>query len=280
MSLDRQLGALLSALDGVLDLDRGLADATLSRAHTDLVTHIGDSMDLDAGLARVVPLPDSDGGLAALADELARSSPAKRLAARVRLPVRRLIEARTLAVHLPRVRSLADWLGKPDALAHADVCAAALLEVQGLLGELDSGGSGTAAIRSIARHLSHSLTQRSEHSARDAESYAHSLAALCRSKLSFMASQFEPNTSWRLVDNALAAEMADSINRILSALTSMIGADLTAADLTGIPLDGVRWSPATRWPHDWNDWVRDNSVHVSDDVFEIRAGSTGTRVPT
>jgi hypothetical protein len=83
-----------------------------------------------------------------------------------------------------------------------------------------------------------------------------------------------------LVDAAFARALLGPLGQLVSALTNVVGDDLTSADLTGLPLDGVRWSSDTRWPHEWQEWVRDNSISVSADVFEIRSGKAGSSVPT
>ena len=74
--------------------------------------------------------------------------------------------------------------------------------------------------------------------------------------------------------------LLEPLSQLVSALTDVVGADLTSADLAGLSLDGVRWSSDTRWPEDWEAWVRDNSVPITDDVFEIRPGKAGSWLPT
>ncbi len=50
-------------------------------------------------------------------------------------------------------------------------------------------------------------------------------------------------------------------------------ADLRDADLTGLSLEGVRWSRATVWPPEWAEWVEQASVEVEPGIFEIRGGT-------
>jgi uncharacterized protein YjbI with pentapeptide repeats len=63
------------------------------------------------------------------------------------------------------------------------------------------------------------------------------------------------------------------------ALQDFTKADLRNVDLTGIQLEGLRWSSATQWPANWADQVKLDSVEVAPDVFEIRRGSTYAPTP-
>ncbi|MFC0429994.1 hypothetical protein [Kutzneria buriramensis] len=71
---------------------------------------------------------------------------------------------------------------------------------------------------------------------------------------------------------SLGQAVVNAVDRIDEALTSMAGADLTEADLHGIPLDGVRWSHATRWPPGWEDQIRRDSILIEPGLYEIRPG--------
>ncbi|HXV94829.1 MAG TPA: hypothetical protein VD813_16105 [Pseudonocardia sp.] len=61
----------------------------------------------------------------------------------------------------------------------------------------------------------------------------------------------------------------DVLHRIADDFTD---ADLGAVSLTGVRLDGIRWSSATRWPIGWEDRIRAASVEVGPGVFEVTDG--------
>lgn len=279
MNIDQQLASLHSALDDVLDLERGLADATLPRAHTELVTGLDDALDLDAGLTRVMSSLDTPVpliGFAAFADELAARPAAERLAARSRLPVALLIEARGLANSLPNIRALRDALDYSLNFGadRTGLLIRALRIAEGLGCSTDSLGIALRLVSAIQRESPRTRI------------YAELLYSSCRKRLITVLLEFHaetPGTAPASLVVGLAyytATLVKVINRVLSVLTNMVGADLSSADLSGIPLDGVRWSSDTRWPVDWEAWVRDNSVRVSADVFEIRPGKAGSWLPT
>jgi hypothetical protein len=48
---------------------------------------------------------------------------------------------------------------------------------------------------------------------------------------------------------------------------------LREVDLTGILLDGIRWSETTQWPDQWVDQIRRDSVLLGGGVYEIRPGT-------
>jgi hypothetical protein len=52
-------------------------------------------------------------------------------------------------------------------------------------------------------------------------------------------------------------------------LSDFIGADVRGASLADVPLVGIRWSAATRWPTDWVERIRVASVEIAPEIFEI-----------
>ncbi|MFJ8966691.1 hypothetical protein ACIRG5_45580 [Lentzea sp. NPDC102401] len=65
-----------------------------------------------------------------------------------------------------------------------------------------------------------------------------------------------------------------ALDELDAALSNMVACDLTDVDLRGIPLDGVRWSPTTtRWPREWAEHIRHNSIQIDVDLYEIRPGT-------
>jgi hypothetical protein len=69
---------------------------------------------------------------------------------------------------------------------------------------------------------------------------------------------------------ALARNRIHTLDRVRR---DFVGADVHAASLDGIPLDGVRWSSTTRWPPAWEESIRRDSVKIGLDLFEIRPGT-------
>jgi hypothetical protein len=280
MNIDQQLASLLNALDDVIDLERGLADATLPRVHAELMAGLDNALNVEAGLAQVMPhAPRALDGFIAFAEELSGLSAVERLATRAQLPVSLLTEAYVLAKHVPTVCALASQLDAETIIV--DFLDAALAGVRGVLHDLDRAGFRSGQVRSAARVLLASLmvTRRLPLARRQSallrDDVAERLAALLR--------EIDRGTRHihsGLVDIAFADALLGPLSRLVSALTDVTGADLTSVDLNGLPLDGVRWSLTTRWPGDWQEWVRDNSVPVSADVFEIRSGKAGSWLPT
>jgi hypothetical protein len=78
----------------------------------------------------------------------------------------------------------------------------------------------------------------------------------------------------------LARALASDLNRttrlvadFYRALNDFTGADLSNVDLAGITLDRLRWSTATKWPPQWDEQVRRNSVQIGNGIFEVRGGN-------
>jgi hypothetical protein len=77
----------------------------------------------------------------------------------------------------------------------------------------------------------------------------------------------------------LDRDVVTALDQLENALSNVAGADLTEADLTGIPLEGVRWSHETRWPARWAAQIRRDSAAIGPGLYEIRS-DTGTTNPT
>ncbi|HEX8864294.1 MAG TPA: hypothetical protein VF821_01440 [Lentzea sp.] len=285
MNIDQQLASLLGALDDVLDLERGLADATLPRAHADLVDRLDTALDLEAGLAQVVPpttgLPPRElDGFIAFAHELSELPAVERLAARAWLPVSLVVEGYVLAKHVPTVRAVADLLHHNENVP--DVRRSARMEVRLVVHDLDRAKLRATVIHHVARLLLNSLKDRSTDATGVWIQSVH-LHELVARRLATLLTEIDSGAQHihrGLVDVAFADALLGPLDRLRTALTNVVGADLTSADLSGLPLDGVRWSSGTRWPREWEVWVRDNSVPIAADVFEIRSGKAGSWLPT
>ena len=59
-------------------------------------------------------------------------------------------------------------------------------------------------------------------------------------------------------DHAFALALA--FDELYGALNDFTGADLRNADLTGVSLEGLRWSATTQWPSDWVEQIEHGSV--------------------
>ncbi|MFC3895094.1 hypothetical protein ACFOWZ_26735 [Lentzea rhizosphaerae] len=285
----------------MVDLERGLSDAMLAREHTELMGGLDDVLNLEAGLAQVEPPgPSSDRpwqveGLTELADQLSELPAAERLATRAWLPMRLLVETRsiaTCAVHAHLVTNAFSGAGPFNDIHTFDAIRFALAEallavctidhpqaqslVDTLVGLQNVMPSAEAAHDRV-RHHTNSLGKR----------LAKLLIKISRASEgeSFFRYIFLHAARVRQLGGPhelieLAKALPGLIDKMLSAVTSMVGADLSSADLNGLPLEGVHWSSDTRWPHDWVEWVRANSVPVSADVFEIRPGKAGSWLTT
>jgi uncharacterized protein YjbI with pentapeptide repeats len=66
-----------------------------------------------------------------------------------------------------------------------------------------------------------------------------------------------------------------AVNAIQNAVTDFTNTDLRAVDLSGVALEGVRWSRhTTQWPEEWRSYIEANSVPVGLDLYEIRPGAS------
>lgn len=281
MNLDQwlgdQLAALDAALDDALDLDRGLADATLPRAHAGVVAALGDVLDLDAGLAQVLSPPPAD-RLVAFARDLTELTATERLVVRTWLPEQQLTGARIAARRTLRGRigtAMRDGGAALEAVLAACAGTSVLVGTDGeprdLHGRLVIEESRESA--RFARMLRVSLKL--------AQSRVPDESTLAE-RLSDALQEAVDGYRYRTEHNLIALEVAllKALDLMLDAVVDMVGADLASADLTGVPLHRVRWSVSTRWPHDREEWVRDHSVPVSPGVFEIRERGTGSYVLT
>jgi hypothetical protein len=57
-------------------------------------------------------------------------------------------------------------------------------------------------------------------------------------------------------------------------LSDVTGVDLRSIDLTGIPLQGLRWSVQTQWPPEIKDQIWRDSVQITEVIFEVGHGGT------
>jgi hypothetical protein len=78
----------------------------------------------------------------------------------------------------------------------------------------------------------------------------------------------------RMNEPTTARDLAHSVHLAREELQHVVsdfsGVDLADVDLTMVSLGGVRWSSGTRWPRGWEAVVREQSVKVGVDLFEVR----------
>jgi len=289
--LAEDLAALHTGLDRVLDLDAGLADATLpgrAQAYTDDLDQV---LDLDAGLAAILPTgqpPDSTsrrdsrtarpgdlGTEPATADTrevaellrfartLASMPAAARLHVRLWLPRQALSEIRLLVSVDRSTRE--DLRTRADALA--DASARALDQASALDHTSASAVDfASASASALARDLAYDLD------------LVRALnRALNRARISFPGGMTSQKKSEFV--RAVAADQAaedlrekdfrEAVEIMDRVVSDVVGADLGNVDLTGIPLEGVRWSSTTRWLPAWRDRVHDRSVQIDLDLWEV-----------
>ena len=275
--LDRWLITVMAflnaALDDVLDLDAGLADAQLSGLQSALVHNLDDVLDLDAGLSDIMsaPPPTSDAKepadhvpttptLYTFAAEFAKRAPRDRLTARAWFPRQELAALRSITKLGYRAHTLGAVRGDDEVRA--------LDEVRVLDEALILGNALTYA-RDAVRALNDARV-------RDAVRALDDAFACARDAV-----RARVRDADRAADDALALARAtpgydviDAVDLLDNALTHMVGVDLTSVDLHGIPLAGVRWSHETRWPGHWEDQIRQNSVEVEPGLYEILPGTT------
>ena len=87
------------------------------------------------------------------------------------------------------------------------------------------------------------------------------------------------------LDFDLARDLAFALDRtsrtlfyLHDVLSDVTDIDLHQIDLTGVPLEGLRWSDRTQWPPEWEEQIRRDSVQIAKGVFEVaRGGHTYVR---
>jgi hypothetical protein len=204
----------------------------------------------------------------------------KRLAARTWLPYERLADIQSTARSLLRERSLIlnsrQALFRASNLAHAlardldhirDVAALRAVDLdrgRALVRLFDVGDNldGTFVFAVISDHAS-------------ASALVHNLDRAIAGDRSFTLSRWghrNLNFSMAFIRIRNLVEAIDALDK---AVSDVVDADLTQMNLSGIPLDGVRWSDGTRWPELWEVRVRDNSVPIAPGLYEVRPGGVG-----
>jgi hypothetical protein len=297
--LDQRLStgmtALHNALNGVLDIDAGLADAQLPALQKTLVQDLDDVLDLEAGLDRILPTtalsspptaespPETHNTtLSTFADDLTSRPLQERLAARVWFPIRELTALEALTHLVFRVRGLiviqSHAVDRTRDVTR-DIFQARKL-AQHLTGDLDTD---LDTVSMNARDLNRATTHSTRNSC-GAMLLMSLVSARDRARAATRAHVYihrREVTLARELIRALDDETVfdkvriGAVDRLLKAVTDVTGDDLTQVDLHGIPLEGLRWSggqAGTRWPTEWEDQIRRSSVEISPGLYEIRYG--------
>jgi hypothetical protein len=305
-TLDTWLAARRSALDadlaGDLDIETGLQEVLISSRHAAVLADVAGNLNVEAGLAAIAPAaacpldlayPDTTGISALLRPhtsvDTTTSAVAKAVTAlppdqRVVLRTHPITQCFDLAAACITTRDLV------ENLQHALV-----LAPTNLVSVLDQFLHAAPArddvlIRDIAhaRNLALARGGTSDHVlAADLVRVLGEAGVLVRNRHDALS---------RAVHRAL--ERAGDVRQPLSELTialhhipaeehaqvlvwlrdtldDLVGADLREADLTRVPLVGIRWSIDTQWPSGWVDRIKRDSVPVegADGIFVIRGGT-------
>lgn len=261
---------LHSALDQVLDLDAGLADARLPDLHQALTQILDTTLDLDTGRAQILPPTPTAAptgtlpGLRGLAHDLNSRSVSERLLARTQFPFQEMLY----------LRSIAELTDK--AMHSIPVPASEIERARNHARAVSQTGIPSAVL-----HF-RTLTKAMVELERGTGNYGRMLSALDHATM--LTTYLVRNGEIR---NALHDErwsspspqaMVTAIDEMIDAVTSVAGADLRDMDLSGVPLEGLRWSESTRWPEDWKFYVVENSVEVRPGLWEIRFGDVDATV--
>jgi hypothetical protein len=100
--------------------------------------------------------------------------------------------------------------------------------------------------------------------------FAHDLAGTTQQPV--LAAFIRAVAADRSAINLREEDLLEAVDIMERAVSDAVGADLRDADLTGIPLRGVRWSKTTVWPPAWRDQVRRGSTQIGPDLWEIDHG--------
>lgn len=73
------------------------------------------------------------------------------------------------------------------------------------------------------------------------------------------------------------AKLEDARDALTVASHDFIGADLRHANLDDVPLGGIRWNAATRWPRSWLQRLRTLSTEVEPGILQVNGRWFGSR---
>ncbi len=261
-----QHNALVHDLAETLNLQAGIRDALLPAPHARLVEELGDTLDLQAGLAdaksRVLEAnPELETDTVSSPHDINQveimpsawldvgdrldvrthtASPSFRTCSCVRI---RIAVLNATYANTQKLRELVD--ADRDSSRTARSLLDKLIEAVGRTREKFERGfdEDLNHFRDLAHKIVRALSTDS------ALSQAHAMAQM-------------------------VAEKLDEIERYLNDFTD---ADLENVDLQPIRLAGLRWSNRTKWPSDWIDLIRRDSMEIAPGIFIIRGNDPLTR---
>lgn len=297
------LGELTKSLGTILDVEAGLRDALLTDRVRSLDTALEDVIDVDAGLAAILPVrpsreqawdepaPPRSATVQHHAQWLSRRSLRERLTARSRLPTTnlRLVllltqasrDAEVVADNVEFVgpsrdaRQLANDLLRATENAKALVTDSHSIGLRPIDAERERAAVSSALNDSLtqacgrARAIAegnHDNSRLTADALRNAQAIADTLAD-ARSNTRFLDRVDDLS---RVVARAITLfshrELATSLTALEGAINDFTNADLSRLDLRDLDLNGVRWSSkTTRWPPNWEDMIQAVSVQPDPD---------------
>ncbi|GAB2965643.1 hypothetical protein [Saccharothrix stipae] len=278
---------LVRDLADVLDAEAGLREVLIPTRHGEVTSRLADVLDVDAGLTAITSRaapggpPEAGRSLAAL---VARAPVALRLEVRLH-PAFTVLRRGPSEVALIR-----------EALA-------AIVAAQGT-GVMSTAGDMLRAIGSLDPRISalsrtvgdgyrEQLRRRWQVAWRAGDTRPLDILKLISAlrAVAELLAEIEGEQEGErvvLVVDLLTSlglpELDDPVQAVIrefeaiqEALDDLTGVDLREVDLSGVVLDGIRWSTATTWPPHLREQVEQDSVEVEPGLFEIRPGPSADR---
>jgi len=306
-ALDTWLTACWSALDADLacdlDIETGLQEVLISSRHAAVLADVAGNLNVEAGLAAIAPAaafpwdlayPDTTGisallqphtSLDATASAVAKTVTALPPAQRLVLRTHPIVQCLDLAVACATTRDLVGNLKRAlDAASTDDLVSVLDQSLHAALARDDVLIRNIAHARNIALARDHTSDQVLIHALVRTLGEAGALArarhdALIRAVRRALYRSSDVEQPFAELTIALQHTPAEDHAQVLSwlrdTLDDLVGADLREADLTGVPLVGIRWSTDTQWPSAWADQIKRDSVQAegADGIFVIRGGT-------
>jgi hypothetical protein len=228
-------------LDTVLDVEAGLRDATLPGRRTAIDNALEAALDPDVGLWTILPRepvpPRRLPGLMGFTEMAVQEPPSARLRLRAALDEDVVVATRE-ALHQWQRWAAADP-EMPVFRTDDEFCQYFAAAFRPDLESVD--GLGRLG-RAYKRSLEADLANVQKWVGRGEPARAREVA-------------------WRLVHRR---------EDLVRFLADFSGADLAELELESVSLLGMRWSSTTVWPPGWAERIRERSVQVAPDLFEIR----------
>jgi hypothetical protein len=300
-----QRRAVLTDLTTHLDVEAGLRETLIPMRHADLVRSLHGVLDLEAGLAAIVPSasleppPPSNNPMfseEAVVDLIASF---KAMPLLVRLELRHVCTT-GVAEAMVQARWMADAFASTSrhSFFH-DASECYGLELSAFEGKLksdleriDQGVAEMAKLLStvLVENVSSAMLDGIDATAmqwfeRGRRVIHASVRRIESARQTFgdavQRRSWQLTTTWlsdvygaaRTVHRILD-HVARELLRIEQALNNFTGEDFRAVDLDGIRLAGLRWSTETQWPEAWREQIEHDSFPIGDGIFEIRGGTS------